>query len=102
MSGYRFYGSSLLIIYDGEKRPNKIDLRMIDFAKAVRPNESDFTYPPLNGSGSPDVGYLLGLKTLVQCFGSIYYQHTGINLDDESIVKTDVFFEIIDQYKKEV
>lgn len=73
LKGYRFYGSSLLLIYDGNNKNTKIDVRMIDFEKSVCPDEStkDFMYPPRHPD-QPDQGYLLGLESLIHCFNSIY------------------------------
>lgn len=76
LKGYRFYGSSLLIIYDASGKRNKIDVRMIDFAKTLTPDqdESEFTCPP-EQPDEPDHGYLLGLKSLMNYFTSIYNEH---------------------------
>jgi hypothetical protein len=79
---YRFYGSSLLVIYDGGggkgKGSKKIDVRMIDFAKSVTPQDyeqkQEWTYPP-EKEDEPDHGYLLGLKSLIQSFNDIYNEH---------------------------
>lgn len=74
LKGYRFYGSSLLIIYDGGKNKRKhIDVRMIDFEKSVSPKEdiSLFKYPPQH-INDPDPGYLLGLTTLIDYFNKFY------------------------------
>lgn len=74
LKGYRFYGSSLLIIYDGNNNKKRyIDVRMIDFEKSVSPKEdmSLFKYPPIH-INEPDPGYLLGLNTLIDCFNKFY------------------------------
>ncbi|ORX45538.1 hypothetical protein DM01DRAFT_1340049 [Hesseltinella vesiculosa] len=95
MDSYRFYASSLLIIYDAfPTSKRQIDVRLIDFAKSVSKQEwldqqDQFTYPPEElhrcsiGSNSigPDQGYLLGLRSLVSCFSWIYTSHGG-NPDD--------------------
>ncbi|KAI8089870.1 inositol polyphosphate kinase [Halteromyces radiatus] len=88
MDYYRFYASSLLIIYDAldTTRKRRIDVRLIDFAKSVTKQEwlsqhHLFTYPPdeTNGTneGGPDQGYLLGVQSLMACFLWIYLQHGG-------------------------
>ncbi|KAL0081097.1 inositol polyphosphate kinase-domain-containing protein [Phycomyces blakesleeanus] len=83
LEGYRFYASSLLIIYDGDSQSQrKIDVRIIDFARCLtsldqQTNRKDFKYPPANGGAGPDVGYLLGLQTLIKCFKHIYRRHGG-------------------------
>ncbi|KAK4520380.1 uncharacterized protein ATC70_008514 [Mucor velutinosus] len=77
LKGYRFYASSLLLIYDGGKPENsedcRIDVRMIDFAKCVSPEDdtASFTYPPENPDG-PDEGYLLGISSLIEKFTEIH------------------------------
>ncbi|KAG1443187.1 hypothetical protein G6F46_012395 [Rhizopus delemar] len=92
MSNYRFYASSLLMIYDA--LGTKVDVKIIDFAHCVTSveNEKEFRYPPLN-KGGPDVGYLLGLKTLVLVFEWIYKTQGGSPLD---LVKDDVFNDIFE------
>lgn len=77
LKGYRFYASSLLLIYDGGKPENskdcRIDVRMIDFAKCVSPEDEseNFTYPLKNPDG-PDEGYLLGISSLIEKFTEIH------------------------------
>ncbi|CAO3643518.1 unnamed protein product [Cunninghamella echinulata] len=94
MHDYRFYTSSLLIIYDGDKENKKkdIDLRIIDFAHCVTQEEvrrhgATFTFPPRHQG--PDNGYLLGLKSLVSCFESIFLSNGGdihlLHLDDDHV-----------------
>ncbi|ORZ09909.1 hypothetical protein BCR42DRAFT_423311 [Absidia repens] len=133
MDDYRFYTSSLLIIYDGHPTNDRnIDLRIIDFAHCVTQkevqqhqkymqqqfynndgNQDDdgddadgnknsnentttipFTYPPRHQG--PDYGYLLGLKSLVYHFESIYTSHDG----DPSLLSleySNVFDDLGDQ-----
>jgi hypothetical protein len=96
MDDYRFYASSLLMIYDGDpSSTRKIDVRIIDFANCVTAEDvrfryNDFTYPPRNKG--PDNGYLLGLKSLVLCFEWIYTKHHGT--EGISIEGDDVFQDI--------
>ncbi|XP_043932423.1 inositol hexakisphosphate kinase 3 [Protopterus annectens] len=81
-NSYRFYSSSLLIIYEGEDptrendrtslptNQNKsamIDVRMIDFAHTTY-NTSKDNYTTYDG---PDNGYLLGLQTLIGIFQNL-------------------------------
>lgn len=91
MDSFRFYASSLLIIYDADNRKpprRRIDVRLIDFAKSVTKHEwaaqqDAFTYPPERaddadeGSIGPDQGYLLGVQSLIACFTWIYIEHGG-------------------------
>ncbi|XP_051009459.1 inositol hexakisphosphate kinase 3 [Acomys russatus] len=75
-SSYRFYSSSLLIIYDGQEPPQKapqparggtsgdpakVDVRMIDFAHTTYKGSwnEHITYE------GPDTGYIFGLENLI-------------------------------------
>jgi hypothetical protein len=108
LSSCRFYASSLLILYDSDKLDD-IQIKMIDFAHSVtnahllRPitassiNETSVPmlqsavtdtivhvpYPPT--TKGPDNGYLLGLRTLIQCFEEILKDHGG-----ESVMMTSI------------
>ncbi|KAG2224174.1 hypothetical protein INT45_001292 [Circinella minor] len=81
LENYRFYASSLLMIYDGDpSSTKKIDVRIIDFARCVtqedvRQYHDEFPFPPRHRG--PDYGYLLGLKSLAACFEWIYEKHGG-------------------------
>ncbi|KAG9293087.1 hypothetical protein G9A89_016449 [Geosiphon pyriformis] len=96
LDGYRFYASSLLLIYDGDiQNPREIDIRIIDFAHCTSGNDyapEDIHYSPSH-SGF-DAGYLLGVKNLVKSFELIYRDHTGILLKDNT--EGDVFSDIRD------
>jgi hypothetical protein len=106
MDDYRFYASSLLLIYDGDPSSHrKIDVRTIDFANCVtaedvRYKSDQFTYPPRN-QHSPDNGYLLGLKTLALCFEWIFKQHGGSS-HELSSEGDDVFSDIYEHANSEV
>eukprot|EP00040_Diaphanoeca_grandis_P033602 m.206114 g.206114 ORF g.206114 m.206114 type:complete len:1264 (-) comp32940_c0_seq3:95-3886(-) len=58
IDGYRFYSSSLLLIYDGAADCLHIDVRMIDFARVQIPSAS-------TREEGPDPGALLGVSTLI-------------------------------------
>ncbi|KAI7851310.1 hypothetical protein BDC45DRAFT_572113 [Circinella umbellata] len=80
MHGYRFFGSSLLIIYDGADTTIPVDLRVIDFAHCVTQQEylqnySNMTYPPEHSIDQPDHGYLKGLHTLMHMLQTIASRH---------------------------
>ena len=81
LEDYRFYASSLLMIYDGNPSSSKkIDVRIIDFARCVtqedvRQHHDEFPFPPRHRG--PNYGYLLGLKSLAACFEWIYEKHGG-------------------------
>ncbi|KAI9489029.1 hypothetical protein BDB00DRAFT_845324 [Zychaea mexicana] len=82
LPGYRFFGSSLLIIYDGMDPSCPMDLRIIDFAHCVTLKEmqtsiNDMSWPPESPDG-PDRGYLLGLQTLIHAFEQMYSSTTII------------------------
>ncbi|XP_023977623.1 inositol hexakisphosphate kinase 3 isoform X2 [Physeter macrocephalus] len=74
-SSYRFYSSSLLIIYDGQETlqmPHgsnvvKVDIRMIDFAHTTYKGSwnEHTTYD------GPDPGYIFGLENLMQILQDI-------------------------------
>ncbi|KAK9478192.1 hypothetical protein V1514DRAFT_347751 [Lipomyces japonicus] len=71
--GYRLYGSSLLLMYDGALEKPGIMLRIIDFAQCIAAEEplpANTMFPPRH-PGKPDLGYLRGLKTLKQYFYKI-------------------------------
>ncbi|ORX48271.1 SAICAR synthase-like protein [Hesseltinella vesiculosa] len=97
MDHYRFYTSSLLIIYDGDLDllpPRKLDLRVIDFAHCMTQQDMvdhghEFAYPPSHSG--PDLGYLLGLRSLVHCFQSLYQLHGGHPDDLAQLAYTHVF-----------
>ena len=90
LPNFRFYASSLLILYDGNNLLdlNSIDIRMIDFANCVTnahllydsrsprdPLELTQNHQKVNfapTTNGPDQGYLLGLETLCKSFSELY------------------------------
>ncbi|KRX90416.1 Inositol hexakisphosphate kinase 1, partial [Trichinella pseudospiralis] len=68
-NGYRFYSSSLLVIYEGHACANQdsfIDVRIIDFGHSTSVCfEND---PPHHG---PDKGYLRGVDNLIDILGRL-------------------------------
>ncbi|KAG0739834.1 hypothetical protein G6F57_009944 [Rhizopus arrhizus] len=105
MEDYRFYASSLLMIYDGDPNSSrKVDVRIIDFANCVTADDvkydySQFSYPPRNKG--PDNGYLLGLKSLALCFEWIYKKQGG-PLEDLYVEGDDIFKDIFEPANDEV
>ncbi|GES78126.1 SAICAR synthase-like protein [Rhizophagus clarus] len=93
LEDYRFYASSLLLIYDGdENNPRDIDIRIIDFAHCTTGKDySECRYPPKKGF---DKGYLLGLKNLCRTFETIYKDCCGIIPGDIGEEEDDVFLDI--------
>lgn len=87
LKGYRFYGTSLLIFYDGVIEEDyssdssatgkndrsilrHVDLKIADFANCVTREDflvSEWTCPPQHPK-NPDMGFLRGLKTLKRYF----------------------------------
>lgn len=105
MEDYRFYASSLLMIYDGDPNSSrKVDVRIIDFANCVTADDvkydyNQFSYPPRNKG--PDNGYLLGLKSLALCFEWIYKKQGG-PLEDLYVEGDDIFKDIFEPANDEV
>jgi len=59
---FRFFSSSLLLIYDGIPNENRIDVRLVDFARVRLPvADGSADYP-----SGPDEGALLGLSNLAE------------------------------------
>ncbi|CAF3298367.1 unnamed protein product [Rotaria socialis] len=67
---YRFYGGSLLIVYDGSVNSKCIDVRMIDFAHTISAKTNN-DESSMCHSG-PDEGYLHGLESLIRIFRDIF------------------------------
>lgn len=79
MPTFRFYASSLLLIYDGaEGSTAPIDIRMVDFANCISNADELFndptlcSYPP--SRPGPDSGYMVGLRTLIKSFAGLYLE----------------------------
>ena len=81
LNTYRFFSSSLLLVYEGNKEARRtmreegncheiksfVDIRMIDFANLTH---SGFVSDPVRYDG-PDEGYMYGLTSLVSMFESL-------------------------------
>lgn len=87
LKGYRMYGSSILLMYDGllPARDAQIKIHMIDFAQSVI-GEVDYhdyrklpKYPEL-----ADMGYLKGVRSLIVYFKNIFLIITGDCYDSVS------------------
>ncbi|CAM9010344.1 unnamed protein product [Wickerhamomyces anomalus] len=77
--GYRLYGSSLLLMYDGEDIAN-IKIHIIDFAQCITLDNQMIvgttTFPPRHPN-SPDSGYLRGLRSVKFYLSLIFLRLTG-------------------------
>lgn len=79
LPGYRFYASSLLMLYDGMDHDRQIDLKIVDFANCVTAEDSlppSTSCPPKDPIGI-DRGYLRGLRTLQRYIQSIWRDARG-------------------------
>lgn len=79
LPGYRFYASSLLMLYDGMDHDRQIDLKIVDFANCVTAEDSlssSTSCPPKDPIGV-DRGYLRGLRTLQRYIQSIWRDARG-------------------------
>ena len=62
LDSFRFFTSSLLIIYDGVD-PGEIDVQVIDFAHATHATPDSQLAEPHEG---PDQGFIFGLNNLIE------------------------------------
>ena len=90
LPGYRFYASSLLMLYDGspgrdgadearDRARNRIEIKIVDFANCVTAedyNPDEVSCPPKDPQGA-DRGYLRGLRTLRMYFQRIWKEVNG-------------------------
>lgn len=72
LKGFRLYGASLLLMYDGQNdKKCKIKVNLIDFAKCVTRDDlinglknNSFKIPPRNGANVEDLGFIHGVKSV--------------------------------------
>ncbi|KAH7727029.1 inositol hexaphosphate kinase 1 [Aphelenchoides avenae] len=72
VDGLRLFGSSLLIVVEGaaqESMSERTDVRLIDFAHAVLPDEKENVQA--NAHTGPDEGCLLGIDSLILMLNSL-------------------------------
>lgn len=119
LKGYRLYGSSLLLMYDGSNPGNKrcrVKVNLIDFARCVTKDGYDQAYqsfriPPKNPD-KEDRGFLRGIRSLKFYLNSIWNYLTGdvpLCNDDEELEqliernreKFDKNWDWLDQFDKE-
>lgn len=79
LPGYRFYASSLLLIYDGADHSRSIDIRLVDFANCVTAEDPlpEGTLCPPEARNGVDRGYLRGLRSLRMYFQQIWNEVQG-------------------------
>lgn len=101
LNGYRMYGSSVLLMYDGANQSvdTKVSVHIIDFAQSVIGEDATNThysrppkYPEL-----PDMGYLRGLKTLIRYYKDIFHIITGQDYDSVENVS-----QYLEEYKEQL
>jgi len=81
LAEYRFWSSSLLLIYEGEQSPGsltkegipRIDLKIIDFAHSVHNREC------ADDQRGVDQGMVRGLISLIECLGNISLDSSNCN-----------------------
>lgn len=82
--GYRMYGLSVLLMYDGAgPEDTEVRANIIDFAQSVLGDETSiqsYRKPPML-SGKPDMGYLRGLKSIRRYLKVIFKIITGDDYD---------------------
>ncbi|KAF8539175.1 hypothetical protein BDD12DRAFT_883026 [Trichophaea hybrida] len=79
LPGYRFYASSLLMLYDGQDKDRTIDIKIVDFANCVTaedPLPESAMCPPKDRYGI-DKGYIRGLRSLQMYICSIWKEVVG-------------------------
>lgn len=79
LAGYRMYGSSILLMYDGVAADDTdyIKVRIIDFAQSVIGGDGAAGKVPPRHPHLPDMGYLRGLRSLMDYFGAMYEMLVG-------------------------
>ena len=108
LPGWRFYASSLLVLYDAEPLPSpappsdassgkdstedgdplkakrEIELKIVDFANSVTAEDelTDATPCPPHYPDDVDQGYLRGLRSLRECLKSIWKELNGQDYDE--------------------
>lgn len=87
LHGYRMYGSSILLTYDGAPTdtsgPGPVKVHIIDFAQSVIATDAhsaEFNKPPKHPH-LPDMGYLRGLRSLIRYFKALFEIITGSAYD---------------------
>ncbi|KAI5965411.1 KCS1 [Candida margitis] len=85
LPGYRMYGSSILLMYEGGsiKQDQPANVRIIDFAQSViSEEEQDHVNIPPSHPTSVDYGYLRGIHSLIFYFTAIFQILSKTKIDD--------------------
>lgn len=99
LADYRLYGASLLMVYDQlESKKTDISIRLIDFAQCVTAEDfPEYAAAPPTHRTKPDMGFLLGISTLLKSFKTIYrelvhaeFSHEGFSQLRESQFQNQV------------
>lgn len=81
LEGYRLYGSSLLLMYEGKNEgegESDIKLKIIDFAQCVTAEDVHRkTSAPVQHPSEPDKGFLKGIRSLKASFQDIWSEIVG-------------------------
>ncbi|CAL9730357.1 inositol hexakisphosphate kinase 1 [Monosporozyma unispora] len=105
LKGFRLYGASLLLMYDGDlplsKNKNvKIKVNLIDFAKCVTRDDMEeglrfnsFKVPPKNGADVEDLGFIRGIKSLKFYFLTLW---NYLTMDEPVIFNEDELAHFLD------
>ncbi|KAG5420594.1 KCS1 [Candida metapsilosis] len=85
LPGYRMYGSSILLIYEGGavQQDQPVNVRIIDFAQSViSEEEKEHANIPPSHPNLVDYGYLRGIHSLIFYFTSIFQILTRTDISD--------------------
>lgn len=88
IEGFRFYSSSLLLIYDGTPHNNHVDVRLIDFARVQTPptlhvgGQTSPDAPPIDAASAAsyegkDEGALFGIRNLARIMSTTRLEAQG-------------------------
>ncbi|KAF3925972.1 hypothetical protein ABW20_dc0106961 [Dactylellina cionopaga] len=84
LPGYRFYASSLLMLYDAGDVKKEIDMRIVDFANCVTDEGlSEETICPPKVRNGVDKGYLRGIRALRVYFTKIWKEEIELEIKEE-------------------
>ena len=87
LPGYRFYASSLLLLYDAADPNKPIDMRIVDFANCVTDEDlPEGTKCPPKVRDGVDRGYLKGLRILRVYFTKIWREAIGEDREERGDV----------------